>query len=102
MPCKDEVNDDEKTKEEAMAIEDEAVVEIEQVQVVQVNVDKVLVTNSYVGVDRSTYQTVIVQDLNLTFLDVEGNWAVKIEGSVEVELHEILDLETNVLTVAVP
>lgn len=66
MPCKvgDIVNKID--KEVAMVAKAKAVVVLEQVQVVQDIVVMVLVTNSYAGVDRSTYQTATVQDLNPT------------------------------------
>lgn len=72
MPCKvvDIVN---KIYTVHLATKVEEVVETKLVQVVPDIVVMVLVTNSYAGVDRSTYQTVLVQDLNLTFIDVEGN-----------------------------
>lgn len=64
MPCKvvDIVN--KIYKAEIMVAKVEAVVALEVVQVVPDIVVMVQVTNSYAEADRSTYQTVIVQDLN--------------------------------------
>lgn len=72
MPCKDVVIVN-KIFKARMATKVEEVVETKLVQVVPDIVVMVLVTNSYAGVDRSTYQTVLVQDLNLTLVVDERN-----------------------------
>lgn len=73
MPCKVVAIAIRIFKEEAMVAKVEAVVALELVQVVLVNVVMVLVTISYAEADRSTYRTVTVQDQDLTFVVEQGS-----------------------------
>lgn len=73
MPCKVVVIVDEKPIEEIMVAKVEAATVLVMVPAMQDFVDMVQVTNSYVEVDLLHFQTVIVQDQDLTWVVVTSS-----------------------------